>query len=438
MIFRSYEVADDLDLFEHLDRAAKEDNNLEGNLSVREIFGSWSDQSGFPLLTVTRNYKKNTIKISQERYFNKYPHPDANRTTFWIPYNFDTANNVAINKTALEGWLPRDNQSAIIESSGDKTWTSSDWILFNKQQFGFYRVLYDKRNYKLLMKELNSGSIDKLHPLNRAQLIDDTKEFVNSGRLPYNLFINLVKYLTRETEYGPWVSAYNAMQNIKQILVEETVEYESFVKFVAKLVKPFYQLNALRITENEPSIKHSKRNIAVRTACGFDLEECLNDAHKLLKESIDTGSELPPNFYCMVYEFGIRLANSDLVNLVWKRLNETTKDIDRQPILIGFGNIADRTILQEYMAKTIDSNISLSKGDRTLLFSTIAWRSQYGLSLAINLLQNNLQNAYNFLDFNSTIALVAFNVYSDEIRDQVRFNCFPSMSRSYVCHNNSN
>lgn len=410
-----------MDLFNHLDRAAKEDGNLDDNLSVKQIFGSWSDQCGFPLLTVTRDYKKNTIKLSQERYFSKYPHPGANLTTFWLPYNFDTANNVAINKTTLEDWLPMHKQSKIIEPSGSKNWTRSEWILFNKQQFGFYRVLYDRRNYKLLMKELNSGSIDKLHPLNRAQLIDDTKEFVNNGRLPYNLFINLVKYLTNETEFAPWVSASNALQNIKQILVEETVEYKSFVQFVANLVRPFYELNALRIIEDEPSIKHSKRNVAVRTACGFDLEACLNDAHQLLKESIETGNELPPNVYVNVYAFGMRKADSNLVNLVWKRLSERTRDTDRQFIMFGFGNIADKTILKEYMAKTIDSSISLTQSDRTILFNAIVRGSQYGLSLAIDLLQNCLKDAYDFLQFNSTIAAVAYGVYSDEIRDQVRF-----------------
>lgn len=196
--FRSYEAADDFDLFENLDRAAKEDNILTNELSVYEMLGSWSNQAGFPVLIVNRNYDDNTITISQERHFDKYPHADANSSTWWIPYNFDTANNVAINDTAAEGWLPKGVQSMIIEPSVQKNWTNSDWVLFNKQQTGYYRVLYDLRNYQMLVKELKSESTGKIHPINRAQLIDDIKDFVSIGRLPYHLLNDINKLMKND------------------------------------------------------------------------------------------------------------------------------------------------------------------------------------------------------------------------------------------------
>lgn len=161
------------------------------------MFGSWSNQAGFPVLIVNRNYDDNTIQISQERCFYIYPHSDANLTTWWIPYNFDTANNVAINDTVAEGWLPKGIRSKIIEPNRNKNWTNSEWILFNKQQTGYYRVLYDLRNYQMLVKELKSASTDKIHPINRAQLVDDINYFVNIGRLPYHLLYDMNKLMSK-------------------------------------------------------------------------------------------------------------------------------------------------------------------------------------------------------------------------------------------------
>ncbi|XP_055321382.1 aminopeptidase N-like [Sitodiplosis mosellana] len=105
----AYKAVTDIDLFESLERAVKEDGSLDKEMSVKEIFSSWSDQSGFPLLIVTRNYSDNTIQITQERYFHEAKHAEANLTSWWIPYNFDTANNIAMNDTRPDGWQKEPN-----------------------------------------------------------------------------------------------------------------------------------------------------------------------------------------------------------------------------------------------------------------------------------------------------------------------------------------
>lgn len=201
------------------------------------MFSSWTRQSGFPMLTVNRNYETGAITISQERYLNNRFSNMTNSTSWWIPYNFTTAKSLSFSDTKPLGWLAQDQPSKLIEASGDKSWaTPSEWVLFNKQQTGYYRVMYDTRNWKLLIAELNAGNHSRIPPISRSQLLDDLRNFVASGRLPANLLIEMVKYLKYETEYAPWVAGSRALLYMKENLATAG-EYEVFRRMAASIIK---------------------------------------------------------------------------------------------------------------------------------------------------------------------------------------------------------
>ncbi|XP_055315275.1 aminopeptidase N-like [Sitodiplosis mosellana] len=417
---RSFNAAKDIDLFAGLERAVKEDDNLEQSLNVKDIFSSWSNQTGYPLLIVNRDYEENNIKISQERYFNKYPYPEPSSSTWWIPYNFDTANNVAVKNTFPDDWLPQGVRSAVIEPAGNKKWTKNDWVLFNKQQTGFYRVLYDQRNYKMISHELNSGDVEKIHPLSRAQILDDLNEFVLSGRLPSYVYFHLVRYLRRETEYAPWAAAMKSLFKMRRILVEGSVAYKKYIEFVANIVKPFYESNKGDKIADEPLLNSRTREMAIRLACEFGIESCLKEAEQMLEQSFvsENFTFASLNTRASIYEFGIRSANFNLTELIWSRMSSTKNSEERQEILNSFGNIANETLLREYLYRTIDSKNNLIQRERVSLFIGIATRSQYGLLQAIDLLNNEANATRKHLDLSKTLAIVAANINTNDAKNR--------------------
>lgn len=404
-------------------------------MSVIKIFSSWSDQTGFPLLVVKRNYKNNNIKISQERYYNKYPYPESSSATWWIPYNFDTANNIAQNNTSPDGWLAQGIKSALIEPAGNKKWTNNDWVMFNKQQTGYYRILYDRRNYKMILSELNSGNLEKIHPLNRAQFFDDVANFVQSGRLPYDIYFDLVRYLRRETEFAPWTVALRSLLKTKRSLDEGSKAYEKLKKYVAYIVKPFYESNTFYDADDEPALKSLTREIAIKLACEFGVESCLEEAKMLLEESFvsENITFRSQNTRGSIYEFGIRTADSNLIERVWDRMNLTKNSEERQEILNCFGNIANKINLKEYLYKTIDSNNNLRKIDRVTLFIGIATKSQYGLLQAIDLLNNKVNETRKYLELNHTLPFLASNINTNEAKNRVSIS-FSSAIRINTLH----
>lgn len=198
-----------------------------------------------------------------------------NATTWWIPYNFATAKSPSFNDTTPDGWLPQHQRAKLIEPSGNISWAPTEWILFNKQQTSYYRVMYDIQNWKLLIAELNSGPNNKIHPISRAQLLDDQKVFVQSGRLPPNMLIEMVKYLKHESEYVPWVAGSEALLYLNDTLAS-TEGYEAFRTIAVSIIESAEKLIAVKTLQPESQLVFETHAIVAKLACRFGIETCSN------------------------------------------------------------------------------------------------------------------------------------------------------------------
>lgn len=175
---------------------------------------TWSQQAGFPVLTVSRDYDEGSTQIvtfSQERYFTTQPStPD--HTTWWIPITYATAQNANFANTTVDEWFPQNHEFNEILVYVDSL-NENDWLIVNKQASGYYRVLYDERNYRLLSDAL-VRNISVFHNLNRAQLIDDTYNFVRTQRLGYDTFLEVARLLEFDNEYASWYPAITAFTTL--------------------------------------------------------------------------------------------------------------------------------------------------------------------------------------------------------------------------------
>lgn len=185
--------------------------------------GSWTRQSGFPLVTVTRNYADGSFDLSQERYFTVKP-ATQHSSLWWIPYNFATASSSNFSNTAASGWMQATARTLRV---GDASVASGDWLVLNKQQSGYYRVQYDTQNYQLIANELSKGDFKKIHLVSRAQIIDDVFDFARTERLNYTIVFDIIKYLERDTEFVPWAAAFNGLTFVDR-MYSGSSKYEEF------------------------------------------------------------------------------------------------------------------------------------------------------------------------------------------------------------------
>lgn len=81
-----------------------------------------------------------------------------------------------------------------------------NWIVVNSQQSGYYRVNYDNASWRLLSEQLNNGNFEQIHVLNRAQLVDDSLNLAQAGRIDFGVAFDILRYLSRETDNVPWAA----------------------------------------------------------------------------------------------------------------------------------------------------------------------------------------------------------------------------------------
>lgn len=270
LLFRlsAYGAVDEDDLFEALDSAAKEGGTLDSSLSVKEIFSSWTHLAGFPILIVTRNYENGSITLSQQGYGNYGMANSIYDPIWWIPYNYATAKSPSFDNTLPNGWLHQ--RSELIQPTGNDNWAPSEWIVFNKQQTGYYRVMYDMRNWELLIDELISGPNNTIPPRIRWHLLENIFTFVMDGHLHDYLLIEAVRYLSYETEYEPWSIGIQAILYLDQ-------SDPSFQRFHRKKTISVIESAKMLITKKVAvNISHSllkTQEILDTLSCYFEAED---------------------------------------------------------------------------------------------------------------------------------------------------------------------
>lgn len=189
--------------------AVQEDDAVPDGIDVPTVMFSWTSQAGFPLVEVNRHYESaigsQTVTLSQERYFSDTTN-SPNNITFWIPISYATSRDPSFDDSTPNLWFPPTrNINLTIPSL-----TATDWLILNKQGSGYYRILYDDNNYRLLADALYSNT-SLFHRLNRAQIVDDAYNFVQIGRLTYVQFMNIIRFLENENGYAGWYPAMTAI-----------------------------------------------------------------------------------------------------------------------------------------------------------------------------------------------------------------------------------
>lgn len=200
LLQRQYKSATSDDLYNGLQQAVNEDYAMNAP-DVATIFRSWETQSGYPMITVSRDGDQ--ITFTQERF---YYTSQMSSNVWWVPINYVVASNPNFSEATPDLWMDGVKSVNLTSSSAPKTWTAKDWIVVNIQESSYYRVNYDNNLWKLLIQQLNGNNHEQIHLLNRAQLVDDSLNLARAGKIDYDIPLSILGYLIKEKDYVPWAS----------------------------------------------------------------------------------------------------------------------------------------------------------------------------------------------------------------------------------------
>lgn len=274
------------DLWAALTEVAHKSKSLPSELSVKEIMDTWTLQVGFPIINVRRNYDTHSALLTQSRYLaDRYKTRDETEGCWWIPLTYTNSEEKNFNMSHAQDWMSCDKDKSpankMIENLPDR----DQWIIFNIQLAGLYKVRYDRRNYKLILKTLNGEDFKTIHTINRAQLIDDAMDLAWTGEQDYGIALAMINYLRQEDEYIPWKSALDNLRYVNRLLIRSPL-YGVFKAYIQHVLEPIYE-KVGGISEPETSsrldvVKH--QSMICGWSCRFDVGDCVEKAVEMFAQ----------------------------------------------------------------------------------------------------------------------------------------------------------
>lgn len=208
---------------------SRQHQTLPNELSLGEVMDSWTNQVGFPVVTVTGNCSAKEIEVRQ----NSFVQDQMNSSTHWyIPLTYLVGNDSNSSNITTK-WMVEEEEALVIRnvSCGHES-----WLLFNVEVIGWaylfpkivkddtrvlvvgpYRVNYNESNWRLIQNQLETN-LTTIPLLNRIQLFSDAFALAKAGNLNYTIPLGLTKYLVHEKSYLPWKAAFRGLGDMDFVI----------------------------------------------------------------------------------------------------------------------------------------------------------------------------------------------------------------------------
>uniref|UniRef100_A0A673FMK5 Thyrotropin-releasing hormone-degrading ectoenzyme-like n=1 Tax=Sinocyclocheilus rhinocerous TaxID=307959 RepID=A0A673FMK5_9TELE len=157
----------------------------------------------------------------------------------------------------------------------------------------------------------------------RRSLLTDAV-LVLAGYLPQNVPLQMISYLSQETEFLPWHAASRALYQLDKLL-DRTEDHSLFSDYVLRQVEPKYHKLGWPATSPEGSFMQAAYQTDIYSYCASSLE-CF-DIFCLLSHRI------PPNVRDIVYCTGVSLMDEDVWEFIWMKFHSSTAISEKKVLL---------------------------------------------------------------------------------------------------------
>ncbi|XP_068239378.1 aminopeptidase N-like [Palaemon carinicauda] len=395
-----YANAEQDDLWHHLTVAAHEDQSLSSNLTVKTIMDTWTLQMGYPVVMVLRSPDGVMATVTQERFLQVPPRSQNSQVVgshsyrWWVPLTYTGRDSSDFTSTKPRSWMSPSNDAITLRGLPPH----DQWVIFNIQQTGFYRVNYDVNNWKLIINQLMANH-SVIGTINRAQIIDDSLNLAKAGHLPYAAPLSILRYLVAEEDYVPWAAALNNLSYLKRMF-RSTPEYEVLRKYLLSIILPLYESVGFEDSTDDPLLSQYKRQKGLAWACMLEHHDCLNKSVELYRMWMahpKNNSIVSPNLKSMVYCRGIQEGGEKEWQFAWQQYLLSNVGSEKEQLLSAMGCTRNQQILLRYLEMAFTTDSGIRKQDTKRVFRAVA-SNPVGTSMAWNFIQENWNVIYDFFD----------------------------------------
>lgn len=299
--------------------------------NVSEMMNSWTSQKGFPLVTVS--IKGDQVEIKQE-HFLLTSDSSSHTSSLWnIPVTY-------VNDTC--SLAPECRQVFTLRSKSDtlKLPGKVKWLKLNYKNTGFYIVHYEEEGWTALTNAL-SQNVSALTHEDRASLIHNIFALSRLGRVSFHQVLNLLKYMSNETEMTPVTEALLQLNNIYRLL-DKRHESGLVARMKAYILRNFGSLMDKQTWGKVDTVsKQELRSALLEMACSLMQEKCIQQAKTLFKQYLESNGtfRIPGDLQRVVFTVAAQSEEDWLALLTMHQ--QVTFDSEKGKMLQGLASTQD-------------------------------------------------------------------------------------------------
>ncbi|KAK7814559.1 hypothetical protein U0070_005862 [Myodes glareolus] len=336
------------------------------NLPVREVMETWTNQMGYPVVTVTERQKLKQARFLLDSKADPSQPPSSLKYKWNIPIRWTESeqSNVTVFNSSTE-------EITLNPSLGPE-----DFLKINPDHIGFYRVNYEDTAWDEITRNLSSNHLSYT-PADRASFIDDAFALARAKLLDYAKALQLTQYLESEKDFLPWQRAISAVTYIISMFEDDPELYPMIETYFQSQVKTI--ADSLGWEDTGSHIQKLLRASVLGFACKMGDEEALANASKLFEDWVQRGKSIPVNLRLLVYRYGMQNSgNESSWNYTLEQYQETSLAQEKEKLLYGYLEmLKDPDIIKTQDVFTVIRYISYNTYGKTMAWNWIQLNWDY-------------------------------------------------------------
>uniref|UniRef100_A0A0K8WLP7 Aminopeptidase n=3 Tax=Bactrocera latifrons TaxID=174628 RepID=A0A0K8WLP7_BACLA len=365
---------------------------------AENVFNSFTQQVGYPLITVALSADKKSFSVKQERFLLKDRDTANTELLYTVPISYTTSDAKNFADTTPKFYLTATKTPLTINLTN-----SADWMILNIQESGYYRVNYDDSTWDAIHRTLHSASWGGIHELNRAQIVDDLLNLARADIVQYDKALEVLEYLESETNYLPWTSAFNGFSYITIRLGSDT---KQFAEYILELTKTAYEKLGFVEKTTDSALDIYTRTKVLSWACKFGNEECISKSKEYFA-TINT-TAVPVNIRSVVYCNAMRYGTENDYNTLFNKFLTSNSATEQTLILSTLGCVKDETLITKYFNAIVSDDIR--RQDKSSALSSLYTENNENVGPVFKLVTDNYDKLAEAMGSYSSVATVIANI----------------------------
>ncbi len=307
---------------------------------VGDIAAGWTEQPGFPVVTVKRE-TDGKVRLTQKRFtvnFKNAPPLEWKIPLTYLVIGQPPATLLMTGKTEILENIPADRA-----------------VKLNVKGAGNYRVEYDETSWSLLLQAVPTLGVE-----DRVNLLSDAWALVQADRAPASHYFQLAEKLPASTEIAEREQIINVLAFINGLLVGNP-EREKFQRYAQSLLRPTFEILGWEPKQGEPPTAAHLRASLISALGDLNDPEIIAGCRERFEKYLANPASLAPDLRPAVFAVVCRYADEK----TWTKLHQlgltTTSIEEKQNYYNALGCVTDPKLVKKTLAIALTDELPTSR-----------------------------------------------------------------------------